>query len=92
MTDFGWDLPPGCRVTDIPGNRPEDEAWEHYWDEEQDRFLEVFKKVFGREPTSDEYDNSPDLYDFYEKDKNFAKVIDEDFANWNSEPPNDYRL
>ena len=25
---FGWDLPPGVRVSDIPGNRPEDEAWE----------------------------------------------------------------
>lgn len=25
---FGWDLPPGCRVSDIPGNRPEDERWE----------------------------------------------------------------
>lgn len=21
---FGWDLPPGCSVSDIPGNRPED--------------------------------------------------------------------
>jgi hypothetical protein len=25
---FGWDLPPGCRVSDIPGNRPEDVKWE----------------------------------------------------------------
>ena len=25
---FGWDLPPGCRVSDIPGNRPEDIAYE----------------------------------------------------------------
>lgn len=25
---FGWDLPPGVRVSDIPGNRPEDEKWE----------------------------------------------------------------
>lgn len=33
---FGWDLPPGCRVSDIPGNRPEDEEWEKitegFWD------------------------------------------------------------
>lgn len=28
MGIFGWDLPPGCRVSDIPGNRPEDERWE----------------------------------------------------------------
>ena len=36
---FGWDLPPGCRVSDIPGNRPEDEAWEAiydgFWDKER---------------------------------------------------------
>lgn len=25
---FGWDLPPGVSPSDIPGNRPEDEAWE----------------------------------------------------------------
>ena len=25
----GWNLPPGCNVSDIPGNRPEDEAWEN---------------------------------------------------------------
>lgn len=30
MTDFN--LPPGCRVSDIPGNRPEDEANEVFWD------------------------------------------------------------
>jgi len=29
---FGWDLPPGCRVSDIPGNRPEDERWEAIYD------------------------------------------------------------
>lgn len=24
---YGWGLPPGVRDTDIPGNRPQDEAW-----------------------------------------------------------------
>jgi hypothetical protein len=24
----GWNLPPGVNVSDIPGNRPEDEIWE----------------------------------------------------------------
>lgn len=28
----GYNLPPGCSVSDIPGNRPEDEAWEKLWD------------------------------------------------------------
>lgn len=26
-------LPPGCRVSDIPGNRPEDAMWESFCDE-----------------------------------------------------------
>ncbi len=29
----GWNLPPGCSVRDIPGNRPEDEAQEALLDE-----------------------------------------------------------
>ena len=28
MSKFGWDLPPGVSANMIPGNRPEDEAWE----------------------------------------------------------------
>ena len=26
-------LPPGCRESDLPGNRPEDVAWDKYLDE-----------------------------------------------------------
>lgn len=29
---FGWDLPPGCRESDIPGNRPEDLMEEAFMD------------------------------------------------------------
>jgi hypothetical protein len=29
---FGWDLPPGCSTHDLPGNRPEDEAAEAFYD------------------------------------------------------------
>jgi hypothetical protein len=25
----GWNLPPGCSLSDIPGNRPEDIAFDH---------------------------------------------------------------
>ena len=28
---FGWDLPPGVRSIDTPGNRPSDEAEEAFW-------------------------------------------------------------
>jgi hypothetical protein len=29
---FGWDLPPGCSLSDIPGNRREDMANEQIYD------------------------------------------------------------
>lgn len=32
MSKFGWDLPPGCSMSDIPGNRPEDIADEQIRD------------------------------------------------------------
>jgi hypothetical protein len=28
----GWNLPPGCSTRDLPGNRPEDEAGEAFYD------------------------------------------------------------
>jgi hypothetical protein len=28
----GFNLPPGCNVSDIPGNRPEDLADEEFWE------------------------------------------------------------
>jgi len=28
----GFNLPPGCRVSDIPGNRPEDDENEAFWE------------------------------------------------------------
>lgn len=32
-TDFGWDLPPGVSVNDIPGNRAEDIKLDTEYDE-----------------------------------------------------------
>lgn len=34
---FGWDLPPGCRESDIPGNRPEDLKEEAFIDALNDK-------------------------------------------------------
>ena len=30
--NFGWDYPPGVSESDIPGNRPIDELWDHVID------------------------------------------------------------
>jgi hypothetical protein len=63
LDKFGWDLPPGCRISDIPGNSPEDqrmEAWydtladilvEAGWnvdDEKGEKALEALAKVVGK--------------------------------------------
>lgn len=36
----GFNLPPGCNVSDIPGNRPEDLAEEAFWETVDERFIE----------------------------------------------------
>jgi hypothetical protein len=40
MSTFGWDLPPGVRVSDIPGNRPEDQAAEAFYENMYAQFPE----------------------------------------------------
>lgn len=36
ILDSGWNLPPGCQVNDIPGNRPEDVLRDRIEDEVAD--------------------------------------------------------
>ena len=74
---FGRDLPPGVSVNMIPGNRPEDEAWENlynnFWDKER-----LTKTHIGVRITEAEYDLVEKLY--YPKAKGkwakAAEVID----------------
>ncbi len=58
---FGWDLPPGVQVSDIPGNRPEDEAWEriydNFWDKER-----LTTTHIGIQITDKEYAEMDKLY------------------------------
>lgn len=39
MGQFGWDMPPGVRESDIPGNRPEDVWGENF----TERLLALYK-------------------------------------------------
>lgn len=54
-------LPPGVRVSDIPGNRPEDEAWERiydkFWDKER-----LTTTHIGTQITEKEYAEMDKLY------------------------------
>ncbi len=58
---FGWDLPPGVSVNDIPGNRPEDEVWENiydnFWDKER-----LTKTHNGIRINEKEYEQMDKLY------------------------------
>lgn len=45
MSDFN--MPPGVRVSDIPGNRPEDEAWEVFCDKVYDKLVERHMQYFA---------------------------------------------
>jgi len=47
MLKSGWNLPPGCFESDLPGNRPEDILFEHVCDETCDscKCVEVCKHI-----------------------------------------------
>jgi len=68
---FGWDLPPGVRASDIPGNRPEDEAWENiydkFWDKER-----LTTTHIGTLITEQEYEAMDKLYN-----SNLSELIDD---------------
>lgn len=40
--DSGWNLPPGCHVHHIPGNRPEDELYDRIYEEVEAEWREDF--------------------------------------------------
>lgn len=44
----GFNLPPGCNVSDIPGNRPEDAEWERieekFWNDDQNCTKALWEK------------------------------------------------
>lgn len=46
---YGWDLPPGVRITDIPGNRPQDEAWDRALDKMDDAWSEIDEILGGHD-------------------------------------------
>ena len=82
-------LPPGVTPDMIPGDRPEDRAWNAYWDTERPDmiFAETCPEYYHGDLDSEE------LLSWYDKDSDFKKAIDKDFQSWWTEPdPNDDRL
>ena len=73
-------FPPG--VTHAPGDGPEDNAWDYYW--ESDRPLAVFQSIAGNE---NEEPCNTELFDLYLDSKcsrapTFARLIENDFLYW----------
>jgi len=68
-------LPPGCRECDIPGNRPEDEAWDKFWEDDSGSIKEALMILLQEE----EIDWYEDIYENYAGVK---QKIDELFEGW----------
>lgn len=78
--NFGWDYPPGVTESMLPGNRPEDVAWNHYW-EDTERPEAVYSELFPPPIPAD-------LYSLYCEIKDYMEAIDKDFEAW-MEPDDD---
>lgn len=72
----GWNLPPGCNVSDLPGCGPDDEAWEVYW-HETDRPDEVYHDTYPDGTVA-----SSKLLIFYDTDPAYHDAIEHDFEKW----------
>lgn len=59
-------LPPGCRISDIPGNRPVDEAYDRFMDDGP-LLGEIIREIIDK--WSDE-ELASQLYDRFEKELN----------------------
>lgn len=74
---FGWDLPPGCRVSDIPGNRPEDERWEaiyeNFWNKDR-----LISKSFGIQITKEKFEAMDKIWRSNSKvNRAFVELMDD---------------
>lgn len=78
---IGGNLPPGCKVTDIPGNRPEDIAWMKFI-EESDVPRKLYKEYFGEEPES-----YVDIYNSMDDDNQFQRKVNKEFNKGMRERP-----
>ena len=68
----GYNLPPGCRVSDIPGNNPIDKLWDEYWDSD------IPEQIWCKMMKINKFLGS-DLYKMYEIENEYKLKIDQDF-------------
>ena len=66
---FGWELPPGVSVNDIPGNRPEDGEWEAICE----KFFDKERLLASRQITEKQHDDMDRLY----RESEFAPLVDD---------------
>jgi len=65
MGIFGWDLPPGCSINDIPGNRPEDMEAEAiqdaFWTKMEEKYPDLLKQ-YNEDVHKDNEASTPRYY------------------------------
>lgn len=61
MGIFGWDLPPGCSINDIPRNSPEDAKWEAIIDNFFDK-KRIKERKFGIQISDKDNEVMDELY------------------------------
>jgi len=64
----GYNLPPGCNVSDLPGNRPEDVAWERFW--ESDTIFELYHEYHNKKT-----DDINVIEKSFDDDKEFQTLV-----------------
>lgn len=71
MSNFN--LPPGCSSSDIPGNRPEDIAWEEFLEE---RYPEIDDEELSRRRPEIELEFETWYLDYFEDDQDVPDSVD----------------
>ena len=79
----GWNLPPGCEVSDLPGCTPEDEAWSWFW-ENSDWAVHIYNILWEEEHFDEEYNPKINLDAIYEDDSIYSDRVNEVFNEYMS--------
>jgi len=77
----GYNLPPGCSVSDIPGNRPRDVAWDEWFDSEIDGVWEEYLDGMSHKSAYHDYKHrfGSNGESAYEELEDFKEYADERF-------------
>lgn len=70
---MGGNLPPGCDVSDIPGNRPKDIKWQKFIEDSGEGWA-LYEEYYGEEP-----ETYTQVYEAMDEDEEFKDMVNERF-------------